>query len=113
VQARLVMLQLPLVRLPWRYELTPITQGERTVAARLLKHLRRNDLVLMDRGFFSYGLFWQVLRGGAHFAVRAIRGVKFTTVATLADGSRLVDWTPTDRKWRQEGLPETIRLRVI
>lgn len=112
-QARLVLLQLPSVRLPWRYELTPITEGERTVAARLLRHLRRDDLVLMDRGFFSYGLFWQVLRGGADFAVRAIAGVKFTTVATLADGSRLVDWTPSDRRWRQEGLPATIRLRVI
>jgi hypothetical protein len=112
-QARLVMLQLPLVRLPWRYELTPITEGERTVAARLLRDLRRDDLVLMDRGFFSYGLFWQVINRGAHFAVRAISGVKFTTIETLADGSRLVDWTPTDRKWRQQGLPATIRLRVI
>jgi hypothetical protein len=112
-QARLVMLQLPLVRLPWRYELTPITEGERTVAARLLGDLRPDDLVLMDRGFFSYGLFWQIVRGGAHFAARAIGGIKFTTVATLADGSRLVDWTPTDRRWRREGLPATIRLRVI
>jgi Transposase DDE domain len=112
-QARLVMLQLPLVRLPWRYELTPITEGERTVAARLLGDLRSDDLVLMDRGFFSYGLFWQVRRKGADFAVRAISGVKFTTVATLADGSRLVEWTPSDRRWRQQGLPESIRLRVI
>jgi hypothetical protein len=45
--------------------------------------------------------------------VRALSGVKFTTVATLADGSRLVEWTPSDRRWRQEGLPDSIRLRVI
>jgi hypothetical protein len=112
-QARLVMLQLPLVRLPWRYELVPITEGERTVAARLLGHLRRDDLVLMDRGFFSYGLFWQVERAGADFAVRAMAGVKFQAVATLSDGTRLVDWTPSDRQWRRAGLPGTIRLRVI
>jgi Transposase DDE domain len=112
-QARLVMLQLPTVRLPWRYELGPITQGERTVATRLLGHLRANDLVLMDRGFFSYGLFWQVQRAQAHFAVRAMAGVKFQTAQTLADGTRLVDWTPSDRQWRKAGLPETIRLRVI
>lgn len=112
-QARLVMLQLPLVRLPWRYELVPITQGERTVATRLLGHLRRDDLVLMDRGFFSYGLFWQVKRAEAHFAVRAMAGVKFTTVEALSDGTRLVDWTPSDRQWRKADLPETIRLRVI
>lgn len=113
VQARLVMLQLPLVRLPWRYELTPITEGERTVATRLLRDLRRDDLVLMDRGFFSYGLFWQVIGRGAHFAIRAGNGAKLTTVATLADGSRLVEWSPSDRRWRREGLPGSIRLRVI
>jgi len=107
------MLQLPLVRLPWRYELGPITEGERTVAARLLGHLRADDLVLMDRGFFSYGLFCQVRRAEAHFAVRAMAGVKFAAVETLPDGTRLVDWTPSDRRWAKAGLPETIRLRVI
>jgi hypothetical protein len=112
-QARLVMLQLPLVRLPWRYELVPITEGERTVATRLLGHLRRDDLVLMDRGFFTYGLFWRVIRADAQFAIRAMSGVKFKTATTLADGTRLVDWTPTDRRWKKEGLPETIRLRAI
>jgi Transposase DDE domain len=112
-QARLVMLQLPLVRLPWRYELGPISEGEKTVAVRLLGHLRPDDLVLMDRGFFSYGLFWQVIRAEAQFAIRAISGVKFTTVETLPDGTRLVDWTPSDRRWKKEGLPGTIRLRVI
>src|SRR5260370_319954 len=110
-QARLVMLQLPLVRLPWRYELVPITEGERTVAVRLLGHLRRDDLVLMDRGFFSYGLFWQVIRAEAQFAIRAISGVKLTTVAPLPDGTRLVDWTPSDRRGKEEGLPGAVRLR--
>lgn len=113
VQARLVMLQLPSVRLPWRYELGPIGEGERTVAGRLLDHLRADDLVLMDRGFFSFGLFWQALGREAHFAVRAVAGVKFKTVEDLADGSRLVDWTPSARQWRQQGLPATIRLRVV
>jgi len=112
-QARLVMLQLPTVRLPWRYELGPITEGERTVATRLLGHLRPDDLVLMDRGFFSFGLFCQVRRAEAHFAVRAMAGVKFTTVETLSDGTRLIDWTPSDRQWAKAGLPQTIRLRVI
>jgi DDE family transposase len=112
-QARLVMLQLPLVRLPWRYELVPITEGERTVAGRLLGHLKANDLVLMDRGFFSYGLFWQVKQAKADFAIRAMAGVKFTTVQTLSDGTRLVDWTPSDRQWRKADLPASIRLRVI
>ena len=47
-QARLVMLQLPQTRLPWRYALTPLSQGERTVAKSLLQGLRPRDLVLME-----------------------------------------------------------------
>lgn len=112
-QARMVLLQLPLVRFPWRYELVPCSEGEKTVATRLLGHVRRDDLVLMDRGFFCYGLFWQARQREAHFAIRAMAGVKFKTVKHLPDGTRWVDWTPTDRRWRREGLPATIRLRVI
>ena len=37
-QARMVMLLLAGVRVPWRYELTPRSQGESTVAGRLLAH---------------------------------------------------------------------------
>lgn len=70
-QARLVMLQLPLVRLPWKYDLTPLKDSEVTVAKRLLQGLARNDLLLMDRGFFSYGLFWQIQQQGAFFATRS------------------------------------------
>jgi hypothetical protein len=45
----MVMLQLPLA-----YELTPLKQGERTVAAGLLTRVGSGDLVLMDKGFWSY-----------------------------------------------------------
>jgi len=69
-QARLVMMQLPLVRVPWRYELVPCKQDERAVAKRLLNELERDDLLLMDRGFWSYGLFWQIQNRGAYFAPR-------------------------------------------
>ena len=61
-QAHMVMLQFPLARMPFRYELASLAEGERTVAARLLDGLAANDLVLMDQGFWSYGLFWQVQR---------------------------------------------------
>src|SRR5690606_1280968 len=47
-QARMVMLLFPLTRIALRYELTPLAEGERTVATRLLRGLRPKDLVLMD-----------------------------------------------------------------
>lgn len=112
-QARMVMLQLPLVRLPWRYALTPLSQGERTVAGQLLAELRPADLVLMDRGFWSYGLFWQIQRQRALFAVRLMKGVKLRTVRQLGPKDRLVRWKPADRQWRKAGLSESILLRVI
>jgi hypothetical protein len=112
VQGRMVMLQFPLVRLPWRYELTPLKQGERTVAGRLLEQLEADDLVLMDRGFFSYGLFQQVQRRQAFFAIRLMAGVKLRHVKHLGYKDRLMSWTPSDRrKWK--GLPESMELRLI
>jgi hypothetical protein len=112
-QARLVMLQFPMARVPWRYELTPLAEGERTVAARLLAGLAVNDLVLMDQGFWSYGLFWQIQRQAAYFAIRLYPGVCFNTLRRLGPKDRLVRWTPSDRAWRRLGLPTSITLRVI
>lgn len=113
-QARMVMLQLPLVRMPWRYELSRIDEGERTIAARLLEDVRRGDLLLMDQGFWSYGLFHQIQDAGAYFGIRLYPGVKMKTLRRLGPKERLVRWnTPTGPRWRGLNLPESIDLRVI
>jgi hypothetical protein len=112
-QARLVLLHLPLVRLPWRYELTPLAQGERTVAGRLLQGLRVNDLVLMDRGFWSYGAFWQIQEQGAFFAIRKVQQVRWRLLKRLGRDDYLVRHEPADRKKRWRGLPAGISLRVL
>jgi hypothetical protein len=112
-QARMVLLTFPLVRLPLRYELVPLAEGERTVAARLLNDLQPDDLVLMDRGFWSYGLFWQIQNQQAFFAIRLMAGVGLRTLRTLGRNDRLVVWTPSDPRWKRQGLPQSIRLRVI
>ena len=107
-QARLVMLQFPLVRLPFRYELTPRNQGESTVAARLLADVQAEDLVLMDRGFFNFGLFRQIHDAKAFFAIRQIKRARFKTLRELGrggDGDRLVRWTPASRKWKGASMP--------
>jgi len=111
-QARMVMLQFPLARLPFRYELGTLAEGERAVASRLLAGLCRNDLVLMDQGFWSYRLFWQIDQQHAYFAIRRFAQAHFRTVQWLGSKDRLVDWRPSDPRQRR-GLPESIRLRVI
>lgn len=114
VQARMVLLQLPLARLPRRYELCALREGERTVAARLLQHLRPRDLVLMDQGFFSYGLFHQIQDARAFFAIRQYPGLKFKTLRRLGPHDRLVRWKqPTGPRWRGLNLPAAITLRVV
>jgi transposase len=108
-QARMVMLLLAAVRMPWRYELTPRGQGESTVAARLLKEVGKDDLVLMDRGFFNFGLFRQIHEAGGFFAIRRIKRLRFRTLRRISPRERVVRWKPASSKWKGR----TINLRVI
>ena len=117
-QARMLMLALAQSRLPWRYELAPSKEHEQSVAQRMLMGLRSNDLILMDRGFWSYALFWQIAQQNAFFALRLRRGIPLKTVRKLGKGDRLVTWQPSKKSRqkglsRREGLPRQIRLRVI
>jgi hypothetical protein len=114
-QARMVMLQFPFTRLPWRYELAPVSCGESTLAMRLAAHLRPRDLVLLDAGFWSYGLLWTIKNQGAFCALRLKSDIKLVTLERMGDSERLVRWTPKDSRgnWRKAGLPKWIDLRVI
>jgi hypothetical protein len=118
-QARMVMLAFPQCRLPWRYELTPRSCHEQTIAMRLLEHVEPRDLVLMDRGFWSFGLFWQIQRRQAFFGIRLRRGVKLKTRKQLGTDDRLVTWEMPkgSRKkcaWKSlPDLPKSATLRVI
>jgi hypothetical protein len=118
-QARMVMLAFPQCRLPWRYELTPRTCHEQTSAAKLVEYLEPHDLLLMDRGFWSYGLFWQIQRRQAFFGIRQRAGVLLKTLKKLGPDDRLVEWKmpKTSRKkcaWKSlPGLPKSQTLRVV
>jgi len=117
-QARMLMLALAQSRLPWRYTVVPQSCHEQTAAKGLLTDLQAHDLVLMDRGFWSYGLFWQIQQQQAWFAIRLRRGVKFRRRERLGRGDELVEWMPSRRSrkrcsWAGQGLPPSIRLRVI
>jgi hypothetical protein len=113
-RARLVLLELALVRLPLRFDLVPYGVGERTAATPLLDVVRHHDLLLIDRGFWSYGLFRQIQHRGADFAIRLISGVKCHRVRSLGAGDRLTRWTPT--KAQREGDdhgPKALPVRLI
>lgn len=118
VQARMVMLQMPLARLPVRYEVVPLNVGECTVAERLTEFMQAGDLVLLDRGFWSYGLFWQIQQRQAVFGIRLSRSPKLRTLRRLGPGDRLVTWQPAAtsiRRCQQKGyaVPKSMCLRVV
>lgn len=115
-QARMVMLQFPFVRMPYRYELCPLDQGETTIARRLTQHLCKNDLLLLDAGFWSYGLLWDIQKQDAFFAIPLKgRQINLTPVCGLGSQDQEMEWTPKDSRgqWKKEELPKSIRLRVI
>lgn len=69
--------------------------------------------MLLDRGFWSYGLFWQIQRQKAFFGIRLFKTAGLKHLRKLGPKDRLVQYAPTDPKWRKEGLPRSITLRLI
>ncbi len=116
-QAQMVLLQSPLTRLPIAYRLDALKVGEVTLARQFTRqHVRRDDLVLLDAGYCSYGLMWEIQNRGAFFCLRLRCGLTLKTRKRLHGmQDRLVRWTPKDSRgqWRREGLPKTIDLRLI
>jgi hypothetical protein len=115
-QAQMVLLQSPLTRLPLAYELQPLRVGEVTLARQLTKSLRTDDLLLLDAGYCSYGLMWDIHNRKAFFCLRLRRGLNLRTVQRFqGPQDRLVRWTPKDSRgqWRREKLPRSINLRLI
>jgi hypothetical protein len=112
-QARMVMLTLPGTRIPIAYQASPLSESEVTLAARLMQHVRADDLLLMDRGFLSYGLFWQIQLRGAYFGTRLKTGIKYKRLKRLGPKDWLIEWKPRDSRGQWKHLSRSIRLRVI
>jgi hypothetical protein len=115
-QARMVLLQSPLTRLPLAYQLQSVKIGEVTMARQLTCHLGADDMLLLDSGYVSYGLLCDIQKRGAYFCLRLQRRMNMRTLKCLqGQKDRLVRWTPKDSRgqWRREGLPKAIDLRLL
>jgi len=112
-QARMAMLTLPGVRIPIGFEVSPLSDCELVLAERLMRHVRPNDLVLMDRGFVSYGLFQQIQQRGAYFGTRLKKNIKYKKLKRLGTDDWLVEWTPKNSRRKWDALPASMQLRVI
>jgi hypothetical protein len=84
----------------------PICHGEVSMAGPLLGHLGPGDLLIWDRGFFSYELIRSVCQRGAHLLARVKSNTVLRSIRRLADGSYLAKVYPseTDRRHDTRGL---------
>ena len=102
-QARMLMLQFPFTRFPYRYELTKLREGEITVGQRLLKSLQPHDLVLLDAGFWSFSLFADVAQKQSPINWTQKQSVTTTGLAwvrLMSRGDCCKDFTHAAGKWR-------------
>jgi len=105
-QARLLMLQFPFTRFPYRYELATLREAEVRVGQRVLQSLRSNDLVLLDAGFWSFSLFAGVAQKQAYFAIRLRADIKnYKTLQSYDKHEKLVrlSYSGRDRMLKQLG----------
>jgi hypothetical protein len=96
----------------------PKTQGERSLAAEHMEHVKANDLILLDRGYPAFWFFALILSKQAHFCARVksqweqVR--KFTNSGKKEDVVSLPISLPSIKQCNALNLPiSPIRVRAI
>lgn len=89
----------------------PYGVSEHRGAARLMRSVAADWLLMWDAGLHSFDLFAATRQRQAHVLARLPKGVKVTPLAVFADGSWLADLRPTD--WARRRAGEHVRVRVI
>jgi Insertion element 4 transposase N-terminal/Transposase DDE domain len=85
--------------------------GEKSMAAGLLRHLRRDQLLVWDRGFFSYTLWKSVIGYAGAVLARVSSRLVLRPLCSLADGSYLAKIYPNS--WERTRDRQGIVVRVI
>lgn len=92
----------------------PIARGELGMVLRMLPHIPRASLVLLDRNFNSWRFLLGLLKAGSHFLLRAKDNMRGTPVAVLGAGDRLVEMRiPYGARRQDRSLPKTGMVREI
>ena len=103
----------------------PHRRQEAPLLGRLLRHLSRGDVLVLDRAFASFGNLCLAAAAGVHLVARlraplvARRGTRRTVLARLGPGDALVRWdrprerTPAVSLRRWLRLPAGLELRQV
>jgi hypothetical protein len=113
-QVRIVALMVLRSHLLPAVTMGPYDMQENTLAATLWPLLPESSLVIVDRGFIAYAVFWQIQESGSHWLSRAKSNLKWRVVKQLAPGDDLIE-LPIHKKLAKAHpeLPAAIPARAI
>jgi hypothetical protein len=95
--------------------------GEHSLARELWPQVPDHSLVILDKGFIDYGLFFRLshgddgkVTGRKHWLVRAKKNLRWKTLEVFGNGDELVELT-LSRQAREKdpSLPETMVARTV
>ena len=78
-------------RAPLRFIYGKVCASEHKLILKLLKHLKKGDLLLLDSGFYYCATFVKILRRRAHFIIPTKTTTRPRVVRKLADGDYLCE----------------------
>lgn len=95
--------------------------GEHSLAQQLWPQLPERSLIIMDKGFTDYGLFYRLshnedgsLLGNKHWLIRAKKNLKWKTIKVLGTGDELVELSISRQARKKDpGLPSKMLARAI
>jgi len=114
--ARLVALTSVLTGFCVAFRIAPFRFSEHTIMRKLLRQIRRNDLLLVDRGFFSYKLLQAVCSSHAFVVMRASKTLLNQIRSRKPTGTN--EWIITLRpsaelRKRDKSLPKQFTFRLV
>jgi hypothetical protein len=88
-------------------------QGEITLAMDLLPFIQSNEIVLMDRNFYSFEFFKGISERGAAAVFRLQKRLALSSEKQLPDGSHLVTIYGSEDRKKEHGLPARMIQYVV
>lgn len=96
------------------FVIVPYSSGEQAALYKLLLNRKLGDLLLLDRGFFSYAAIWKMVEGNIAFVMRAPNNLHFKVIRWIGVNEAIVEFRPSRsvrRNWPE--LPEIFQVRWI
>jgi hypothetical protein len=105
-QARIVALCESGTHVMWKWRIKPIRVAEQTMADSLLRYLAPGMLLMWDCAFLSYLRVNAVITRGTQLLIKVRKGLVFTPIRNLSDGSYLAKIHPNryDRTHDRNGI---------